>query len=193
MLSSSAGASAFGMPARDGGARTGPGARRVCEHVFVTIARAFHDRLLELLPVYTTAGQRLAQLDPGAVADNERLGWALADRALRVWLRDAIPSSLDRRGACVDGLEYGAVVSDAHTVMDALAAAGEVASVAEATPGSDDLVTAARLAEAVGQAAARHDDAATGRAAADLLYYRRRGAGDEYVISEAERILRRQS
>src|SRR3954471_18523290 len=46
-----------------------------------------HERLLELLPIYTAAGQRLARSIPTPPA--HRLAWTLADRACRGWVRGA--------------------------------------------------------------------------------------------------------
>src|SRR3954470_782304 len=45
------------------------------------------ERLLELLPIYTAAGQRLARSIPTPPA--HRLAWTLADRACRGWVRGA--------------------------------------------------------------------------------------------------------
>jgi len=51
------------------------------------------------------------------------------------------------------------------------------------------VVATARLAESCARAAARGDHAEAGRLAADCLYSRRAGAGEEYVLSEAFSVL----
>jgi hypothetical protein len=72
-------------------------------HVSGTVA-AFHDRLLELIPIYTTVGQRIARITPIDVPD-DMLAWKLADRACRTWLRRTIAPNSEIFDAIVFGLE----------------------------------------------------------------------------------------
>ncbi len=150
----------------------------------------FHGRLLELLPIYTATGQRLARLDPTAPAGHdEALAWALADRACRSWLRGTIPPHADMLDAIVHAIESLDPVSDPSTAMDAVEVARDTRLIAEPIPGTDEIVATARLAEAVAYAAASGDHPATGRAAAECLFSRRAHAGDKYLIGEAAAVL----
>jgi hypothetical protein len=93
----------------------------LCEHVFVRTGRAFQDRLLELLPIDSDTGRRLAALDPtGRGAGDEVLAWTVADRACRCWLRGAIAPSVEVLDACVFGLEHMDEITDPSTAMEAV-------------------------------------------------------------------------
>ncbi|MDX6707395.1 MAG: hypothetical protein QOI48_3241 [Solirubrobacteraceae bacterium] len=77
-----------------------------------------HERLLDLLPVYTPVGRRLVQLYPVAPGTPpDALAWALAERACRSWLRGGIPPQLDTLDACVYGLEWYDKVTDGRVVL----------------------------------------------------------------------------
>src|SRR5436309_857114 len=103
----------------------------MCEHVFVSTEVAFHDRLLELVPVYTEAGQRLVKLGSSARASaDQAVAYALADRACRSWLRGAIPPSADMLDAIAWGIENLDPVTDPSTAIEAV----EIAAIPASSP-----------------------------------------------------------
>jgi hypothetical protein len=152
----------------------------------VSAARRFHERLLELLPVYTDAGRRIARLRvDGTGADARPTPWALADKACRDWLRGAIPPQDDAFDAVVEALASLCPVSGPSSAMDAVEVARDARRIAEPLAGAAGIARTAWLAEATGYAAARGDALSAAGNAADCLFSRKADAGEEYVVSEA--------
>ncbi len=126
-----------------------------------------------------------------AAADDRTAAFALADAAVRRWVRDALAVSTEHE-PLFDGVAGS--LRDLHPVTNEATAeaagevAADVATLARPLPGQIDLAATARHAMASAEAAVegRWNDAGT---AAGESLYARIGAGTEYVITEAEALL----
>jgi len=137
-------------------------------------AESFRDRLLDLLPIYSATGRRLARLEPPD-ADDRTAALALADAAVRRWTRDALALAGERENlydAVAGSLRDLGPVTDDGTARAAAEIAVDVARLARPMPGHADLEDVARAAARATEAAAEGRWVDTGTAAADCLYGR---------------------